>query len=230
MTPAFPRLKQLPVYVIHAPRLVERRSHLEAALAAHGVEAEWVTEPDAGTMTPEMARRYYRPNRLRWWRRTSATRRIPFRPLTTREVAVTIAHVETLRKIARGRDKWALVFEDDAVLDPSFGERFDEYFRQLPTDAEMVFIGSCCGLEIEETEPGRRFYRKDNPATKCSDATVVSRRAANAVLRTIVPFVLTIDWELNYQLARHGVVVYWLEPPLVTQGSQSGAYASSLRG
>ena len=45
----------------------------------------------------------------------------------------------------------------------------------------------------------------------------------------VVPFVVTIDWELNYHLKRHDFVVYWLEPPLVSQGSDTGVHASSLR-
>jgi glycosyl transferase family 25 len=223
------KLSELPVYVIHGRHLVERRERLGRRLEANGIAAEWVSDPDAASLSPELARRYYRASRRRWRRRTAVTDRIPFRVLTPREIAVTVSHVETYRKLVASQAEWALIFEDDALLEPDFAERFDEYFAALPEDADLVYIGSCCGLRVDDVEPGRHFYRKDHPATKCSDSYLIRRRAAQAVLRTIVPFVLTIDWELNHQLARHDLTVYWLEPPLVAQGSETGAYASSLR-
>jgi hypothetical protein len=44
-----------------------------------------------------------------------------------------------------------------------------------------------------------------------------------------VPFVVTMDWELSYHAARHDLHVYWLEPPLAVQGSETGVYPSSIR-
>jgi GR25 family glycosyltransferase involved in LPS biosynthesis len=223
------RLADIAVYVIHAPRLVERRVRLEETLAANGLAAQWVEGPDGATLDGALVRRYYRGRPSLWWRRSRATEAIPFRRLEPREIAVTIAHIQTLDRIAAAADEWALVLEDDAILDPDFATRFDDCFAELPGDADLVYIGSCSGLRIRDLEPGRHFYRKAHPATKCSDSTLVRRRAAAAIAATIVPFTLTIDWELNYQLRRHDLVVYWLEPPLVSQGSETGAYPSSQR-
>jgi GR25 family glycosyltransferase involved in LPS biosynthesis len=223
------KIADLPVYVIHGEHLVERRERLELELEANGIEAEWVTDPHTTALTPDLVRRYHRKSRWLWRRRTAATVRFPFRPLTPHQIAVTISHIETYRRIAESDSEWTLIFEDDAVLEPEFAERFDEYFSELPGDADFVFIGSCCGLRIDDVEPGRHFYRKGHPATKCVDSYLIRRSAARTVLRTITPFVLAIDWELNYQLKRHDLVVYWLEPPLVSQGSETGVHASSQR-
>ena len=222
-------LSQLPVYVIHGSRSVERRRRLEADFALHGIEPRWVTGPAADALSPALVRSHYRESRWVWRKRSAATSRIKYRKLSPREIAVNISHVETYRRIAADGQDWALIFEDDAVLAPDFGERFDEYFRELPADADLVFIGSCCGLRIDQVEDGRHFYRKDHPATKCVDSYLVSRRSAETLLPTLLPFVLTIDWELNYHLELHNLVVYWLEPPLLSQGSETGVYASSLR-
>lgn len=222
------KIADIPVYVIHGEHLVERRKRLEVELSGNGIEAEWVTDPHASALTPEIVRRHYRESRRVWRRRAAATMARPFRTLTVGQIAVTISHIDLYRRIAASDSEWALVFEDDALLEPRFAERFDEYFAGLPVDADFVFIGSCCGLRVDAVEPGRHFYRKDHPATKCTDSYLVSRSAARAVLRTITPFVLEIDWELNYHLKRHDLVVYWLEPPLVSQGSQTGVHASSL--
>jgi GR25 family glycosyltransferase involved in LPS biosynthesis len=223
------KLRELSGYVMHGSRHPGRRARLETELALQGIEPIWVTEPAATALAPALIRDYYRKSRRLWWSRSTATQRLRFRVLTPREIAVNISHIETYRMIAAGTREWSLIFEDDAVLEPDFGNRFDQYFEELPADADLVFIGSCCGLRIEQVDGERHFYRKDHPATKCADSYLVSRSAAQTILSTIVPFVLTIDWELNYHLKLHDLVVYWVEPPLASQGSQTGVYASSLR-
>src|SRR5437773_1338466 len=70
------RLAGLAVYVVHAPELQERRARLDAALAANGLEARWVEDPDGSSLDPVLRRRYYRGRRLHWWRRARATESI----------------------------------------------------------------------------------------------------------------------------------------------------------
>ena len=223
------RLSDLQVYVIHSPELRERRARLEASLAEQGLVATWVEDPVAATLDPALERRYYRGSRLVWMRRTRSTRRIPFRRLSKREIAVTIAHVHTLKQIGQSKSDWALVLEDDAILADDFAVRFDTWLAEAPADADVIYIGSCSSLRIADTDPGKHFYRKDHPASKCSDSTLFHRRAAAALAPALVPFALTIDWELNHHFRTLDLNVYWLEPPLVSQGSESGVYPSSQR-
>lgn len=84
-------------------------------------------------------------------------------------------------------------------------------------------------MRIADGVRDEHFYRKEHPATKCSDSTLYSRSAAAALARELVPFSLTIDWELNHHFKRLDLAVYWLEPPLVRQGSETGIYSSSQR-
>jgi hypothetical protein len=39
------------------------------------------------------------------------------------------------------------------------------------------------------------------------------------ILGTLFPFSEVLDWELNYQLTRHRAISWWLDPPIVRQGS-----------
>ena len=220
------KLSELPVYVLHGSRDEERRRHVEQQLERHAIDAHWSFDVNVADLTPELVRRYYRRSRLRWLHRSSATWRTRPKALRQGQIAAAASHVDTLRTIAESGAPWSLVFEDDIVLAPDFRERFDEYFGALPADADVVFIGSCLKLRIKEVEEGRHFYRKDHPASKCADSYLVTAAAAARIAQTIVPFVLPIDWELNYQFKRHDLVVYWLEPPLVEQGSETGLFTS----
>ena len=119
--------------------------------------------------------------------------------------------------------------EDDALLEASFREQFDEYFRDTPSDFDFIFIGSGCNLRVPIRESGRRFYPKGTPSTKCTDSYIIRRRAAEQLLLALPPFTLPMDFELNYQIHAHEMKVYWLEPPIVVQGSQDGTYRSAIQ-
>jgi GR25 family glycosyltransferase involved in LPS biosynthesis len=224
------RLTEIPTYVVHGRRLVDRYERLSAALAAQGMEAEWVTYPDISQLTRPLLRRYYRKSR-RFFRARAAATPVPdigFRRLTPAETAATISHIEIYHMLAESDHEWALILEDDAVFEEDFGVRFDEYMGDLPADADIVFIGDAYGLRIDDPDPEQRFHRKDHPASKCTDSYLIRRSAAAALESTIVPFAFPIDWELNYHLMTHDLAVYWLEPPLVSQGSAIGLYASTI--
>ena len=223
------RLAETPVYVIHGRALAERRARLEPVLAGNGVQATWITHPDPPDLTPELRRAFHRRSRRQWWRRSRLTGKASFRPLRPEEIVVGIKHLLAFEQIAAGEREWALVLEDDAILVDDFAARFDAELGTPPPDADMIFLGNCAGLRIDAVEPGRIFYRKSHPATKCMDSYLIRREAAATLREAAVPFVLPIDWELNWQLARLDLVVYWIEPPLVSQGSESGLYASSIR-
>lgn len=224
------RVADLPVYVVHGSRLVDRRRYLSAALEAQRIAAEWVSEPDASDLTDDLRRRFYSKSRRAWAERARETPKpsTPFRELTPAEIAATISHIGILGKIVRSEPGWGLVLEDDALIEPEFAGRFDRYFEDMPADADVVFLGDAYGFRVRDPEPGRHFYRKDHPASKCTDSYVIRATAAAAILESIVPFTFPFDWELNFHLKLHDLVVYWLHPPLVTQGSFTGVYGSSI--
>ena len=108
----------------------------------------------------------------------------------------------------------------------------NQNIERTPEDWDYIFIGSGCNLRINPklVLPEKVAYKKEHPATKCTDSYCITFSAAKRVLSTILPFTLPIDFELNYQLERHDMNVYWWEPPIVVQGSQCGLYDSELQG
>jgi GR25 family glycosyltransferase involved in LPS biosynthesis len=221
-------LAALPVHVAHYTPLRERRARLQADLAAHHIVARWMTRHDREDLTAEVRARYYRRDDALWRRKTFYTECAP-RALSPADLSLAIKHVEIYRQILEDGQPFALILEDDVLLAPDFAARFDRYFAHAPSDLDLVFIGSCCGLRVASATDDRHFYPKTTPATKCTDSYLISRAAAERLLRTMLPLTLPIDFELNYQLHAHGMTVYWLEPPLAAQGSQNGTYASAIR-
>ena len=157
---------------------------------------------------------------------------VSFREISKGEISLCHKHIEAYKDIVENKYSAALILEDDVILAKDFVELFNQNVERTPEDWDYIFIGSGCNLRINPklVFPEKVAYRKAHPATKCTDSYCLTLSAAQKVLSTIIPFTLPIDFELNYQLERHDMNVYWWEPPIVIQGSQCGLYGSALQG
>lgn len=53
-----------------------------------------------------------------------------------------LSHLQVVREARRLGLSRVLIFEDDVVFDRHFHEKFDTYFRQLPSDWHMLYFGA----------------------------------------------------------------------------------------
>jgi glycosyl transferase, family 25 len=53
-----------------------------------------------------------------------------------------LSHVEVVEEARRRCLSQVLIFEDDAVFDPQFQDKFGSYFKQVPRDWDMLFFGA----------------------------------------------------------------------------------------
>jgi GR25 family glycosyltransferase involved in LPS biosynthesis len=201
----------------HYTPLVERKSRI---LEHIPFDMKWIeSEPEkqCWTTDPES------------WNKKAP---VPFRQISKGEISLGHKHVEVYKDIVANKHSVTLILEDDVILADDFVALFNRNIEQTPKDWDYIFIGSGCGLRINPNLviPEKIAYKKDHPATKCTDSYCITFSAAKRVLDTIIPFSLPIDFELNYQLERHDMNVYWWEPPIVIQGSQCGLYDSELQG
>ena len=119
----------------------------------------------------------------------------------------------------------SLALEDDAILSDNFVEATNRILQENEWDA--VFPGSGCNLR----KPGMGLIRVPHPASKCTDAYLITPKAAAKLHSTMKDGIdFAIDWELNYQMKLHNFRVFWHEPPIVRQGSQDGTWTSSING
>ncbi len=150
----------------------------------------------------------------------------PFRQLTTGDISVMHKNIAIWHDIVVNRYEKCLIFEDDVILVHDFEYSFNRLISDTPKDWDFIFIGSGCGLRIpqDKLRYQQSVYKVDHPASKCGDSYCITLKAAEKIVSTIIPFTFPIDFELNYQMKLHNMNVYWWEPPLVTQGSETGLY------
>jgi GR25 family glycosyltransferase involved in LPS biosynthesis len=220
------------VYVCHFEPLVDRRRWLEAALAAIGFSAQWISRIDKRNLPLELVSRHYRYDPAVFAERASFGGAFNT-PLATRwlspaEVANGLTHISILEEIMRTGDEISLVLEDDVIFREDFRPNLEKYIAQLPPEWDILYPGSGCGLHLSREPNGPNVIRHPRSESRTADCYVIRQKAAGKILSTISPFTLPFDWELSYHQRKHGLNVYWAEPSIAFQGSELGLYGSSM--
>lgn len=217
-------------YIIHCKKLIDRKKHmLEQMLSNEFTNYEFYEEYDADELNENFIKDIYNTDvnmqkyKMKLWS-SGGTARI----LRREEVSLTYKFYKVFEKIAFGQDESAIIFEDDVILSSDFESSFKMYCTELPSDYDAVFFGSGANLHIQ-TEDQKHCYKKSHPATRCADSFMITKKACQQLVKTYLPFSLCSDWEIAWQMARHNQNIYWFEPSLVKQGSETGLFQSTLR-
>ena len=134
----------------------------------------------------------------------------------------------------------SLIFEDDVILSPNFSDTLSKYVAELPPDWDLLFIGNGCDLHIQadHINPYKYTYPKcleptswgGDGATRCTDSYVISERcAALFAADPDRPIQKPIDFYMNDLCRKYKCKVFWAEPTIVTQGSETGLFEVSAR-
>lgn len=142
--------------------------------------------------------------------------------LTTPIVAISVTHVEIYRDIVKNNYKSCLILEDDAILCADFDKYFNKYMSAIPADYDMAFINGGCSMHAEST-PDTIWYKAGTTRTCC--AYIVTKKACEVIIPSIIPFKNGIDQDLNTVIEKKNLNVYWCEPTIVMDGSEQ--YGSS---
>ena len=151
-------------------------------------------------------------------------------------------HIYAMELIQKSNFKYNLVLEDDAILDKDFVSKLTRGLKQLPDDYDMLFLGDGCNLHIPliKRRPFKYIYKKcrkatnwgGNGGTRCLDSILISQKCATKICNyyesmKINNINLPLDWWLNEVIRDLKLEIYWMEPTIVTQGSEKGKFKSS---
>lgn len=200
------------VFVLSVRSFADRIAHINAELARHGIEFEFVFEFDANAIPPELIDRMFAPSDLK-----------------LSHQSLVLKHVRTWQlAIERGLQR-VLVFEDDAVLAPDFAPRLAEALAEadaLPA-GWLLYLGRGNNQHVGARDGPALLPGGLLPAT---DALVFDVEAARRRLAYLQTHRITrpADWLTREIDAAVGVPHYWLREPIVEQGSMNGRFQSAL--
>lgn len=149
--------------------------------------------------------------------------------LNIAEISLTIKFGKVFQKLAQDTFDHCIIFEDDIILCDNFNSAFNYYLEQTPKDWDAIYFGSCVNLRSKNIEPNKFAYHKSHPASRGGCATLLKYKTIVDLSNTWFPFNLVSDWELSAQHHLHNHKIYWWEPPLIQQGSETNLFRSTLR-
>lgn len=222
------------VYVLHSSNLSKRKKHILEQFRKHNIyNFEFIEKFDAREITEEESKPFAKD-----YKRTL--------------MSLFLKHIYVYQLIAKDKsEETALIFEDDVILGDDFYEILEKYMNEASEacdckgangvsdvgytkDAskyDMLFIGCGYNLHInkEVLEDGKHLYK--NPYTRATDSYVITSRCAKKLCDYSLLYdniTLPINLWLNKAILDKGLNVYWCEPTIVSQGSQSGLFETSL--
>lgn len=200
------------IFVVHYDKLVGRKTNMLSQLKQLNLECEFVSNYGKDTLTDEDKK--------------------PFKNLSDGEISLTLHHIECFKIVAEKYD-YALILEDDAILHKKFSTILDCYIKLLPDNWDMLFIGNGSKLHVNSKLiiPGKYIYKMNS--TRCMDSYLISNKCAKLILQRLnqpnYTIISPVDWWLNHVIKNNNFNVYWSEPTIVKQGSETGLFKSVLR-
>jgi len=126
----------------------------------------------------------------------------------------------------------AMTLESDVRFPPTFLEDLTTALGLLTMD-DVDFLSITSLPHLRPTRAaGDTTLRWFQPfpyfRTRTCDAMIFKGSMLKKIAGTMFPCADVLDWELNYQLNLHKARCLWLDPPILTQGSGTGVYETTL--
>ncbi len=203
------------IFVIHATKFIERRKLIEKQMSSLGVIFEFVLDFDISDISPEIHQQFFQNSEL-----------LPS------QQSCALKHWQAMTLIVKRQLSRALVLEDDVILASNFLEVLNRMMREELSiiTPHVTFLG--CGghyyIPHEEIVADRLLYPRNQG--KFADSYIVSLDAAKRRIDWIAEHGITrpIDHLFEQIDREQHNAMFWLEPPIVEQGSHNGTFGSTL--
>jgi glycosyl transferase family 25 len=203
------------VYVLSVKTFTQRIEHVRRELARHGIEFEFMFAHDAVELDQRLLAATFAPSDMK------ATHQ-----------SLVLKNIQVWRDALEHNHRRILVFEDDAVLAEDFVARFDAAMRaarQL-ADGYLIYLG---GADAKVPDS---YFRATGPLVELPIATTEGYVTDLAAIRRRLVWLEShkvtqpADHLIRRIDAETRIKQYWLNRPIVEQGSVLGIFPSVLDG
>ena len=193
----------------------DRERHIRTEFAKRGVPVDFYLDWDIPDLTEEI--------------RSSVIASETLRPS---EISLALKHIGIWREFLETDLPFCLVFEDDVFLAERFTAKLRECLAEFGSRDRraVVYLGSGSNYYVArwKLRKGQQLYSAGH--ARCADSYLITRPVAKARLDWIERHKVSmpIDHQIEHVDARLGIEMLWFERPIVEQGSQNGAFQSSV--
>lgn len=133
--------------------------------------------------------------------------------MTLGAIGCSLSHLSVYRQMIEMNIPYALVFEDDIIIDDLFDERITEIESFINKEKKQVILLSALGFKANE----KGIFRRD--CAMCADAYVITLPAARTIYKSNYPVVVVADAWRRWA-NRFGVEIYTCWPSIVRQDNE----------
>lgn len=195
----------------------DRRRHIVKEFERRGVPVYFYTDWDQAEVTPDIRAELIAPDFVH-----------PAR------VSLALKHVGIWRDFLETDLPYCLVFEDDVFLARDFVAKFRQGLAELgdPMRKAVIYLGNGSNYytPIWKLRRGQKLY----PAlhARCADSYLITRPVAEARCAWIARNKISrpIDHQIEQMDDELGIEMLWFERPIAEQGSENGAFQTSVAG
>ena len=197
------------IYIIHYDKLVERKEHIEKQIKDFS-NVEWILNKNPEDLN-ESELSLFSGN------------------LSQGSKSLTMKHIETFKRIVKEDIEYALVFEDDVILNNNFIYDYEEIKEEfMKSDFEICFIGSGCGLKVTKYTG---ILSDSKHQTRCTDSYIIKKSLCKKLLDIYIEYPhysVNIDFIMNKWFSDYKIKTCWSFKSIVKQGSQNGSFKRSI--
>lgn len=142
-------------------------------------------------------------------------------------------HFAALRLVAERQWRHALILEDDVILAPDFIQGVRDAIAESSAimRPHVVYIGSGGNFYTPKSMrvPGQRLYKA--PKGRFTDSYILGADTARLRVEWMEQHGIAgaIDCHFDASDLKLGIEWYWLEDPVVEQGSKNGTFRSAIQ-
>ena len=162
----------------------------------------------------------------------------PSTRLRTRDLEVQRMHLNALKCGLESKKEWILILEDDSRFNADAFQVVNDITGRYNSKKKLwMSLNSGAGLRRTKSDKAEEhfgLFRVKPPAVRCSAGYLISATLAMDLVTLInkygLPDWIPIDYVYHLALGKiPRVVSFWQDPPIFTQGSETGEYVSGLR-
>lgn len=230
-------MNKIKTVILHCKKLKDRKLHMQSQMNKFDFsDYSFYEEYDGDVLTEDIVQVNYKSgidNQDIWKRKVSlwgpAALYYHKPKCSIPEISLSIKYGKLFEKLKNAECDMVLFLEDDVVIHDNFNEHFELYLKNTPTDWDAIYLGSGANLKPSNIINSQIAYKKQHPASRCTDTILMKMKTIKDLASTWFPFNLAADWELGYQHYLHNHNIYWWEPSLTSQGSQIGIFKTSIQ-
>ena len=182
-------------------------------------------------LTTDMLYKFYNP----WQNRKPVERERNFNSYNLKpgEISLVLNWHDVAKQAVEKGFAHVMILESDVIFPDNFLDLLKQsmsILRDQHIEWDFLSLTAGAGLRPYRAQgdtalgwfPAPPYYH-----TRTTDAMIVKTSMLKKITDTLFPFAEVLDWELNYQLTLHSSRSFWLDPPILRQGSWK-EYSSTL--